>query len=146
MADKANNQDKGFGLPPAPTIAPGFAHEWPELEHPEMASDVETVLLAHQHYLAAQNNRIILQLENLLLTTSRTQRDRSNISSAEASTGGGGDTSIPSIPGDRKKKKRENPQGKGVKKSGSPISAATGDSDHQKATSRPSRVKKEPSQ
>ncbi|KAJ4253149.1 hypothetical protein NW757_005858 [Fusarium falciforme] len=66
-----------------------------------------------------------------------------SISSAAASTEGGDDTNIPSVTGDRKKK-RDNPQGKGkakVKNSSSPVSAPTDDS-----RSGSSRVKGEQSQ
>ncbi|EEU40368.1 uncharacterized protein NECHADRAFT_76564 [Fusarium vanettenii 77-13-4] len=101
MADQASNHDEGFSVPPAPTIAPEFAHEWLDLEHRESVSAVHTVLLARQHYIAAQNHHIMLQLENLHLANSRTQSRRSSMSSAAASTEGGDDARIAPIPGAR---------------------------------------------
>ncbi|KAJ4149775.1 hypothetical protein NW754_001208 [Fusarium falciforme] len=99
MAEDSSNHDEGFGLPPAPTIAPEFSAE--------------------------------------------SKSPHNSISSAAASTEGGDDTNIPSVTGDRKKK-RDNPQGKGkakVKNSSSPVSAPTDDS-----RSGSSRVKGEQSQ
>ncbi|KAM6520930.1 hypothetical protein FSOLCH5_005712 [Fusarium solani] len=96
MADEASNQDEGFGLPPRQ-----FAREWLDIENPESLSAIETVMLSRFNYLAAQNQHIMLQLENLHLANSRSQSPRNNILSAAASTEGVDDTSIPSIPGDR---------------------------------------------
>ncbi|KAI8679893.1 hypothetical protein NCS57_00268400 [Fusarium keratoplasticum] len=101
MAEDSSNHDEGFGLPPAPTIAPEFSAEWLDLEHPESVSAIEAVILSRLHFIAAQNQHIMLQLKNLRLTNYRTQSRRGSMSSTATSTEGGGDGNIAPIPGAR---------------------------------------------
>ncbi|KAI8723696.1 hypothetical protein NCS52_00226200 [Fusarium sp. LHS14.1] len=102
MVNEASNHDEGFVLPSAPTIAPEFAHEWLELEHPEMASVVERF-----SWLA---NTTSLPRKITSCCSSRTrsapilgiiQSRRSSMSSAAASIEGGDDARIAPIPGAR---------------------------------------------
>ncbi|KAM6533385.1 hypothetical protein FALCPG4_006374 [Fusarium falciforme] len=112
MAEDSSNHDEGFGLPPAPTIAPEFSAEWLDVEHPESLSAVQAVILSRLHFIAAQNQHIMAQLENLRITNSRSKSPHNSISSAATSTEGGDDTNIPSVTGDRKKEAGQ-PPGKG---------------------------------
>ncbi|KAL6353059.1 hypothetical protein LRP88_13546 [Fusarium phalaenopsidis] len=100
MADEASNQDEGFGIPLAPYVEAHHLNS-PANINPELLSGIETVMLSRFNYLAAQIHHLMGQVEDMRITNSRNQSPRDSSSSAVASTDGGDDASIPSIPGDR---------------------------------------------
>ncbi|RSL42179.1 hypothetical protein CEP53_012338 [Fusarium sp. AF-6] len=101
MTEDINNQDEGSRLPPAPTTVPGFTLEWPEIENPESLPPSKRAILSGLSYLAAQNNILMVKLEDMRIAMSRTRSRRGNMSFAAASTEGGDDTSIAPILSDR---------------------------------------------
>ncbi|RSL58136.1 hypothetical protein CEP54_007921 [Fusarium duplospermum] len=101
MADDESYQDEDFGPPPAPTIPPEFAHEWLDVAHPESLSAVETVFMSRLQHIAVQLHHLMGQVEDMRIANARAQSRRGSMSSAAASTDGGGDTGVVPIPSDR---------------------------------------------
>ncbi|KAM0200382.1 hypothetical protein ACHAPI_002807 [Fusarium lateritium] len=61
----------GFGLTPAPNIQPESGLDWPDFEHPELATVGETVLSGQLRFVARQNQAIMNMVQNLYSAISK---------------------------------------------------------------------------
>ncbi|KIL88072.1 hypothetical protein FAVG1_08955 [Fusarium avenaceum] len=82
---EANLVPSGFGLTPAPNIEPESSLDWPDFEHPELATVGETVLSGQLRFVARQNQAVLNMVQNLYTAISKSQSRRSSMSSTAAS-------------------------------------------------------------